>query len=743
MDFLFEIGLEEVPARMIASAQAELQRRVAGLLERERLVAGAVDAESYSTPRRLSVLVRGVAERQEDLSEEVLGPALKIAFPQGREAGPGPAAIAFAKKSGVEVSALKIVETPKGEYVAATSVKPGKPASEVIAAELPKELAGIYWAKNMYWRPGKPERFVRPVRWLLALLGDAVVPVEFGGYSAGRVTYGHRVLFGAAPIHVASPESYLGQLSDSFVMADAALRRHTIRKALDRVCRSLPDTRWREDHALVDKMTHLTEWPSVIAGSFEPEYLELPEEVLVTVMRDHQNYFAVETEDGKLAPNFLAVLNTVADEAGQAVIRHGNERVLRARFNDARFFWEFDQRVSLEERVALLENVTFHAKLFAQGSYAQKVKRLEALATDLVHRPESQWQSAPVIGGLDEASLKRAIHLSKSDLTTEMVKEFTELQGQIGGLYAAFRGESNATSRAIYDQYRPQFSGDRIPATTEGAVLSIADRADTIGGLFAIGLAPTGSKDPFALRRAANGIVQILVESPATLDRSLSFIARRACLGYGSAIHVWKAPEVRGDDAMENSVERVSMEVHPLNQDELSERVREFLVERLDFYLREVKGVEYDVVRAVLAVGSDDVRDAVERARAISTVRATENFTAISIAFKRMKNILQQAADRNDGIISFEPEFDTEYEREFWRAVQNIGAGFLSDCRNRNYQEALLKLSRLRTPIDNYFADTMVMVDDLHIRANRLGMLRYLVVTFRQIADFSEIVVAG
>ena len=301
MNFLFEIGLEEVPARMIAGAQAELLRRTVTLLERERLIAPGAGATGYSTPRRLAVLVRGVSERQADVSEDVMGPAVKIAYKDGI---PGPAAIAFAKKSGVTVEALRIVDTPKGEYVAATSVKAGRAATEVIAAELPKELAAIYWAKNMYWRAGKPERFVRPVRWLLALLGDAVVPVSFGGYQADRVTFGHRVLHGSAPIEITSPEAYADTLSSAFVMADVEVRRHTIRKALDRVCRTVDNTRWREDHALVDKMTHLTEWPSVIVGGFESEYLRLPEEVLVTVMRDHQNYFAVESKDGKTGPTF-------------------------------------------------------------------------------------------------------------------------------------------------------------------------------------------------------------------------------------------------------------------------------------------------------------------------------------------------------------------------------------------------------------------------------------------------------
>jgi glycyl-tRNA synthetase beta chain len=692
MDFLLEIGLEEVPARMIAGAQAELQRRLTGLLQRERLVGESVEAVSYSTPRRLGVLVRGVAERQEDLCEEITGPAVKIAYKDGV---PGPAAVAFAKKNGVAVEVLKIVSTPKGEYIAATSVKPGRSASEVIAAELPKELVAIYWAKNMVWRAGKPERFVRPVRWLVALLGDEVVPVSFGGYEAGRVTYGHRVLFGASPIVIASPASYLAQLSDAFVMADVELRRHTIRKALDRVCRTIPGTRWREDQALVDKMTHLTEWPSVIAGTFEAEFLALPEEVLVTVMRDHQNEFAVESEDGKLAPHFLAVLNTVADEAGEAVIRHGNERVLRARFNDARFFWEFDQRIKLEDRVALLENVTFQKDL---GSYAEKSERVAVLAAKLGNLAVERGLS------VDLDALATASRLAKTDLTTELVKEFTELQGEVGGLYAKAQGFAAAVSDAIYDQYRPTSMEDRIPRTTEGQILAIADKADTIAGMFSLGMEPTGSKDPFALRRAANGIVKILAEG--SLPLRLSDVAL--------------ASEAKGS-------------------------VGGFFLERLDFYLREAKGQAYDVVKAVLAIAPDDVRDAVARAEAVTTVRGSADFAAVSAAFKRMKNILAQAEEKGiasgasvDAALLTDPA-----EKALAAAAASLAERVAAMRSERNYVAALEETAKLRPQVDAFFDAVMVMDPDQAIRANRLALLQEVLGGFGGIADFSEIVVAG
>ncbi len=698
MDFLLEIGLEEVPARMLAGAEAELRKRVVSVLERERLLVGEVAAISYSTPRRLAVLVRGVLARQEDVAEEVMGPAVKIAYKDGQ---PGPAAMAFAKKAGVAVEALKVVSMPKGEYVAALAVKPGRGATEVLAAELPKELAGIYWAKNMYWRAGRPERFVRPVRWLLALLGDDVVPVEFGGYTAGRVTYGHRVLFGAAPISLSTPDEYASALTQAHVMSDVALRRHTIRKALDRVCRTAEGTRWREDHALVDKMTHLTEWPSVILGSFDKEYLALPEEVLVTVMRDHQSYFAVETKDNKLAPYFLAVLNTEADDRGQAVIRHGNERVLRARFNDARFFWEFDQRMTLAERTALLEHVTFQKDL---GSYAAKSKRMSALAAMLGGLAMERGAS------LSLPSLMAAVVYAKTDLTAELVKEFTELEGIIGGLYARAQGLEETMAQAIYDQYLPKSMEDRIPRTAEGQLLALADKADTIAGMFGLGLEPTGSKDPFALRRAANGIVKILAEG--RLPLSLGEIAQ--------------AGVAAGDEALIGKVEV-------------------FLAERLEFYLREAKGQAYDVVAAVLAVGADDVRDAVARAEAVSAVRAGEDFAAVSAAFKRMKKILAQASEKK---IAAAPMLDMAMLKDGAELALAEKAADLkskvAELRARHdYRGALEAIAMLRPQVDAFFDAVMVMDPDERVRANRLALLARTLGDFGGIADFAEIVVAG
>jgi glycyl-tRNA synthetase beta chain len=708
-EFLFEIGLEEIPARMIAGAQAELERRIVGMLRRESLLISEDErpAISFSTPRRLAVLVRNVFDKQNDSFVKVLGPSVKIAFKDGQ---PTPAAEAFARKNGLSVSSLKVESTPKGDYLLAETEQKGRAAAEVIAAELPKEIAGIYWAKNMYWRAGKPERFVRPVRWMLALLGDAVVPVEFAGKTAGRVTYGHRVLFGDTEISVSAPAVYEQVLLDAFVVADVEGRRHRIRKGLDRVCRTAPDTRWREDHALVDKLTHLVEWASaegtvgkesVVLGEFEAAYLELPEEVLVTVMRDHQNYFAVEDKSGKLAPYFLAVLNMEAEEARLAVIRHGNARVLRARFNDARFFWEFDQRVPLVERIKLLESVTFQKEL---GSYAKKSERVDLVAAQLAGLVAARGAAVNAVA-LNEAAM-----LAKADLTSDLVKEFTELQGVVGGLYARAQGFSEATATAIYDQYLPESMEDSVPRTVEGSLLAIADKADTIAGMFGLGLEPTGSKDPFALRRAANGIVKILAESAVALPLTLGDIA---------------------DAATKDETVRMKVEV--------------FLAERLEFYLREADGQAYDVVKAVLAVGANDVRDATARAEAVTAVRGGEDFAAVSAAFKRMKNILTQAGEKgfaSSGVVS--TALLTERTEQALAEKSVELAGKVKELRaERKYVAALEAIATLRPQVDAFFDAVMVMAPDVEVRANRLALLERVLGDCSGIADFAEIVTAG
>src|SRR5437762_9779734 len=455
------------------------------------------------SPRRLGVLASGFPATRNDVTEQLSGPAVSIAFKNGE---PTPAAHAFAKKAGVEVAHLERTATPKGEYLTAKVTKNGRTSAAILAEALPKEIASLYWPKNMYWR--KPsERFVRPVRWVVAMLDDEVVPVEFFAIMAGLQSHGHRIL---GDRKVAIPRAgvpYVSALRDAKVLSRADREQQT-RKALDAATRAIPGARWREDKNLLDTVVNLTECPSAILGSFDPEYLALPEEVLVTVMRDHQKYFAVEDSNHKLLPHFLAVLNTDGDPHG--IIRHGHERVLRARFNDARFFWQTDQKHSLRERVTWLKQVTFQKDL---GTYYEKTRRVQRVCSWLA---ESIRQSGIAIR---PGVVHKAACLAKADLTTELVKEFTELQGIVGGLYARVQDldrdmkedAQQAIATAIYDHYKPESMEDSVPRTIEGAVLSISDKADSIAGMFSLGLVPSGSKDPFAMRRQANGIVKIKI----------------------------------------------------------------------------------------------------------------------------------------------------------------------------------------------------------------------------------------
>jgi glycyl-tRNA synthetase beta chain len=690
-DFLLEIGLDEIPARMIAGAEAELGRRVNDLLTRERLIAAGAKVTTYSTPRRLAVLVEGVLTSQADSQEQLTGPSWKVAFKDG---APTKAAEAFATKAGVPVASLEKVTNAKGEYVGVTVIRQGRETAELLATELPKEVLGLYWAKNMYWRAGKPERYVRPIRWVVALLDSAIVPLEIAGIKAGNTSRGHRILHGAAPVTLAKPTDYAEALRKAYVVVDVAERRDSIRKALDAATRTVPGARWREDEPLIETVVHLTEWPTVVLGNFEPEYLALPEEVLVTVMRDHQKYFAVEGADGKLAPHFLAVLNIQVDAEGEAIIRHGNARVLRARFKDARFFWEVDQKTPLADRAESLKNVTFQKEL---GSYYWKTEANLAVTRALAATVKAAGVS------FDEAALLKAVELAKTDLITELVKEFTELQGVIGGLYAKAQGLGETVAQAIYTQYTPASTEDAIPSTVEGQLLGLADRIQTITAMFGIGNAPTGSKDPFALRRAANAIVKILAESGLPLTLA----------------------DVVGSSGVEGT-----------NR----EQVAAFFRERLSFYLKDVRGFAYDVVNAVLAAGADDVSDAIARAEALTAARESADFAAISAAFKRIKNILRQAEEKHFVLGSPKNVTLAPEAQQLADAAALLAPEVAALRKLRFYGQALEAIATLRPVVDAFFDKVMVLDPDPAIRGAHLGLIDEVLRGFSGIADFSEIV---
>ncbi len=633
LDFLLEIGTEEIPHWMIPSALAQL----------EKLDLLGATPRADATPRRLVVRATGVPAATAAREEIVKGPPVA----SGEKAAQG-----FAKKHGVDASQIQV----NGNYYELRKTFPGRDAREILAAGLPSAILGLQWPKTMYWTGGKSgPRFIRPIRWIVGLLGDQVIPFEIAGVRSGNVTRGHRRL-GAASILVTCGD-YEAQLRKNFVILSSHERRHKIETEAAALGAKI-------DSDLLETLTFITEFPTAIRGDFDPAYLELPAEVLTTVMRHHQKYFSIQGINGALAPNFVAIMNTSGDPEG--LIEHGNERVLKARFNDARFFWNVDQQKRLVDRGDDLAHVTFQAKL---GTYLEKTRRIVDLVREL--------------GG--NAHAQRAAELCKCDLTTEMVKEFTDLQGVIGGLYAKAQGEPEAVSRAIYEHYQPLSMEDSIPETQEGRIVSLADKLDTLRGCFSVGLIPSGSKDPLALRRAAQGVVKILAE--ARLDYYFDQL--------------------------------------------FSGEVRDFMLERLQHYFREVRGYKYDEVNAVLKAGISTVKDVEDRLKQLAQVRPTPNFEPLAASFKRINNILKQAEFAEPHPKVNAAMLEEGAEKELYQAYEALEF------------DSLERVAALRPYVDRYFDKVMVNVPDQDVRKNRLSMLSHMLRKFSTIADFSEIVTSG
>ncbi|MDW8355567.1 MAG: glycine--tRNA ligase subunit beta [Bryobacterales bacterium] len=657
--FLLEIGTEEIPDWMIPPALEQLRGLFEQLLNSNSLSGSVTCVEA--TPRRLVVQAQGLPERQPDSEETLTGPP---------KAAGDTAAAGFARKLGVPLTDLVTVETPKGEYFAYRKRIEGRPTVEILARELPGLIWNISWPKTMYWRRER-ERFIRPIRWVVALLDSRVVPFEVAGVASGNVTSGHRQL-GRKRIRVTAA-NYEERLRANYVLVRAAERERKIREETEALL-AVRGLHLRRDDALLQTLVYLTEYPTPLVGEFDRAYLDLPHEVLVTVMRHHQKYLSVEDAEGRLAPYFVAVMNMAGDPEG--LVKAGNERVLRARFNDARFFWQTDQKKKLADRLHDLAQVTFQTDL---GSYLDKTQRVVELVKKL--------------GGNEYA--QRAALLAKCDLTTEMVKEFTELQGVIGGLYAREQGEPEPVWRAIYEHYKPESMEDAIPSTPEGRLVSLADKLDTLQGCFRLGMIPSGSKDPFALRRAAQGVVKILVEGKLSLP----------------------VTELAGD---------------------LPE-LREFFLDRVRYYFREVRGFRYDEVNAVLAAGWDDLTDVESRLEAIRAVRPTANFEPLAASFKRIRNILRQAeytggAPVEPGLLEPGPE------TELYEAFDGLRSEVEARRREKQYRAALERIASLRPRVDLFFDKVLVNAPDERIRRNRLALLDGLLKEFSTIADFSEIV---
>ncbi len=675
-EFLLEIGTEEIPAWMIEPALADLSRLLSEAFTRLKIAPENGGVETHATPRRLVAFVPALPDRQPDSEELLTGPP-KAAPPQAAES--------FARKVGAAPAQLTTTSTPKGEYWAFRKKEKGRKTVELLQTVLPEAVLGIHFPKTMYWTGKAGPRFIRPIRWLVALYGGRVVPFEIAGVAAGKNSAGHRSL-GKPKIKAGAFAEYVETLRQNGVVLRAAERRQKILADAQAV---LPGGfRLRDNPHLLETLVYLTEFPTADSGEFDRAFLDLPEEVLETVMLHHQKYFSVSDASGWLAPRFVFVMNRDADPDG--VVRHGNERVLRARFNDARFFWNTDQKVPLRERLPMLESVTFHARL---GSYAEKTSRTIALVERI----------AKFVSPASVEHARRAAELAKCDLTTELVKEFTELQGVVGGLYARAQGESPAAADAIYDHYKPESMEDRSPRTPEGALLALADKLDTLAGCFGIGMKPKGSSDPFALRRAAQGVVKILAD------------------------HGIRAPVSELITAAQPPAEAAA-------------ELRDFFTDRLRYYLREVRGYAYDEVNAVLAVNADDVVDALERAAAIARVRPTANFEPLSAAFKRIRNILGKAG--GEAKFSGQPNealLETGAEAELYHDARRV----LDETRDsRDYEAVLRRIADLRPRVDAFFDKVLVMAKEEDVRQNRLTLLAWLLRAFTRIADFSEIVIS-
>jgi len=698
LELLFEIGSEEIPAGMVAKAADDLRAYLEKLLAAESIGAG-VTVQTFGGPRRLTVWAQNLPRKQADVVNEVTGPPKSVAYDSVGE--PTRAAVSFAEKQGVALHEVFVVTTPKGEYLAAKQVRRGRTTEQVLADILPRAVHDLAWPRSMTWTGLDGPRFIRPIRWIVALFGGKQLKLTCAGIPAGDTTRGHRFL-GAQSIRVRNFAEYEKKLGANGVIVRPAERRARIEKELVAQTKA-SGLRLHADPNLLELVAYLNEFPTVIQGKFDAAFLSLPDEILITVMRDHQKYFALEKRGEELAPAFLAVINLAKDAKG--LVRAGHERVLRARFADAQFFWTADQKCRLADYLPKLERITYESRL---GSYRDKVERIRAIARWLME----QWFNLGMIQA-HVADADRAAELAKCDLATEMVREFTELQGIVGGLYARAQGEADDVADAIYDHYRPVGLDDPIPRNLTGCAVAMADKLDSIVGCFAVGLVPTGSSDPYALRRAALGVVKII------LDKKLPVSLSQAVGAAAKALHA--APPKKNVSAKQEA------------------QILDFILDRARYVFRERAGYGYDEVSAVFRSGADDLLDAEKRLTALRTIRKTKNFEPLAVSFKRIRKILEKSNVKSDGLAAQPELFESEAERELFAAGRAAAAKVQTEKRAGQYEQALERIAGLRKLIDRFFDEVMVMAENEAVRKNRLALLAELLREFTTVADFSEL----
>ncbi|UVI32151.1 glycine--tRNA ligase subunit beta [Paenibacillus spongiae] len=689
-DLLLEIGLEEVPARFVRGAMNQLKDKTEKWLEAARISHGEVKA--YATPRRIAVLVRDVEEKQTDLNEEVKGPSRKIALDE--QGNWSKAALGFARSQGVEPEAFFFKELGGVEYIYANKSSVGTVTMDVLPEGLTSLITSMSFPKNMRW--GSHElRFVRPIRWLVALFGDDVIPLEITDVVSGKQSRGHRFL--GSDTEIASPSLYEERLREQNVIVDVTERE---RQIVEQINGLAAEKGWhiavKED--LLEEVLFLVEYPSVLFGTFDPSFLNIPQEVLITSMREHQRYFPVLDDGGKLLPFFVTVRN--GDRTSIEQVAKGNEKVLRARLSDAKFFYQEDQKLAITDALAKLETIVYHEEL---GSVADKVRRIQITASRLAKALGTDSGS--------EDAIARAAAICKFDLVTQMVYEFPELQGIMGEDYARKAGERDVVAKAINEHYQPRFAGDRAPASLVGAVVSLADKIDTIVGCFSIGIIPTGSQDPYALRRQAAGIVQIILAHGMKLPLDVLFDL---------------AIDVHSGRSLKRDASQIRKDLYEF----FSLRVKNVLSEQ---------GIRYDVVDAVMAAGYNDLGQTVNRAAALTASAAGERrdeFKLVVDALTRVGNLAAKATSKH-----VDPAlFAEQAEKDLHAAWQAVSADIDAAIANGDAADAIAKLSGLKDIINGYFDHVMVMAEDEAVRTNRLAALAAIAESTGRLADLSKLV---
>jgi len=683
-ELLFEIGTEEIPSGYIPPAMEDLKTLAGRLFHEHRLSFASL--RTLATPRRLTLLVDGLAEKQADARREVVGPTRAVAF--DGEGKPTRAAEGFARAQGVSVDRLEVRALDRGEYVVAVQEEKGAATPEVLLALLPKLISSLSFPKFMRWGEGT-FRFVRPIRWLLCIYGGKVVPAAIEGVKADAKTYGHRFL-SPRGVRVRGFQDYLEKLEEKFVIVDPDRRRRLVRTLATEAAAAIEGQPILDDE-LVEMVTHLVEFPTVICGAFKREYLELPREVIITPMRKHQRYFPVVDAGGNLLPHFVAISNMRAKD--MELIRQGNERVLRARLNDAEFFYRDDRKLPLADRVPHLTHIIFQEKL---GTMYDKVQRIGRLAARIADRVDPACRAAA----------ERVAFLCKADLVTTMVKEFPNLQGTMGRVYARLSGEPAEVCQAIEEHYLPRFAGDKLPQSNAGTVVGLADRLDAIVGCFGVGLMPTGSEDPYALRRAAQGVVQMILHR--NFRASLGEMVDQAREGFGGRLN--QNAEKARRDAL----------------DFLRGRTQAVLADR---------GLPMDVVEAVLAAGSDDVVDAARRAEALAVMRREADFGELSAAFKRVVGIVPNGFDRPVDVALLVEGAERALHAQAV-ALKSEVDGLVAA---QDYLGALQRIAALKPVVDMFFEEVLVIGPDEGLTQNRFALLRAVWDLFARIADFTKL----